>query len=403
MSESGIARITAMAERGEPSAETSASRRFSFLDADFSKVRLPPQPVNVFDLSGFPRWETVASNVLAYFLDPRDERHGLGTLFIDALLETLNGTPPLRSGGRANAESFNATMHLGSREWVVQTEHSTDDRKRIDIYLTNTALDLAIILENKLDASVYNPLESYARRAITEFATVLTAVIAPRPIRLERVGASAMQWTSAAITYDELFDRVLPSIAGGSRGDARSVDLLLQFIENTSERSNQVDASSENEVLERFWDALRGRESGYRSFFDALSEVNAILTRRSQTLHDAIRPALDERRLVTNSYVGAGYHKRWGLDDGRLAVVYVGFALVNGITVELIVGFIPSREQYGLHVKAYGRGRGSADPYPGYDWIPVGATLADTDMDIADAFVGIVDRLLHDFPVTTAE
>ena len=60
-----------------------------FLDEPFVSAHESPAPVNVFTVAGFPRRETVASNVLAFLLDP-NERHGFGTTFVDALLTLLD-------------------------------------------------------------------------------------------------------------------------------------------------------------------------------------------------------------------------------------------------------------------------------------------------------------------------
>ncbi|MCD8529054.1 MAG: PD-(D/E)XK nuclease family protein [Chitinophagales bacterium] len=44
---------------------------------------------NIFDISGFPHYETVWSNLYAYFLKD-DEEHGLKDLFLSALLRLIN-------------------------------------------------------------------------------------------------------------------------------------------------------------------------------------------------------------------------------------------------------------------------------------------------------------------------
>ena len=33
---------------------------------------LPSKPLNIFDVAGFPHYENVISNVLAFFLDPNN-------------------------------------------------------------------------------------------------------------------------------------------------------------------------------------------------------------------------------------------------------------------------------------------------------------------------------------------
>lgn len=42
-----------------------------------------PPPKSIYDIAGFPNWENVSSNVLAYYLDEKED-HGFGRLFLDS-------------------------------------------------------------------------------------------------------------------------------------------------------------------------------------------------------------------------------------------------------------------------------------------------------------------------------
>mgnify|MGYP001010053375 FL=1 len=86
------------------------SHAFEFLDEPFTSAFDPPAPVNLFTVAGFPRRETVASNVLAFLLDP-NERHRFGTTFVDGLLTLLDDAPT------TNGEPFDAERCKGSSEW----------------------------------------------------------------------------------------------------------------------------------------------------------------------------------------------------------------------------------------------------------------------------------------------
>lgn len=46
----------------------------------------PPPPPTLMDIAGFPHWENVYSNILAFFLDGSRE-HGFGNLMVRAMLE----------------------------------------------------------------------------------------------------------------------------------------------------------------------------------------------------------------------------------------------------------------------------------------------------------------------------
>ncbi|MDT8392013.1 MAG: hypothetical protein RRC34_16045 [Lentisphaeria bacterium] len=46
----------------------------------------PALPPTLMDIAGFPHWENVYSNILAFFLDGSRE-HGFGNLMVRAMLE----------------------------------------------------------------------------------------------------------------------------------------------------------------------------------------------------------------------------------------------------------------------------------------------------------------------------
>ena len=72
---------------------------------DLSFLRVPPattpassRSVNVYDILREGWRETRVDMTLQFFLDP-NERHGLGSLVIDALLQVLDGAPTIGAAG----------------------------------------------------------------------------------------------------------------------------------------------------------------------------------------------------------------------------------------------------------------------------------------------------------------
>ena len=56
------------------------------------------RPETFMEIAGYPHYENVCSNFLAFFFDPEGP-HGLGSLFLDALFDSLSiagseGTSP---------------------------------------------------------------------------------------------------------------------------------------------------------------------------------------------------------------------------------------------------------------------------------------------------------------------
>jgi hypothetical protein len=59
--------------------------RYEVLLADFSKLpRRVERPKTFMEIAGYPHYENVCSDILAFFMDP-EESHGLKALVIDAL------------------------------------------------------------------------------------------------------------------------------------------------------------------------------------------------------------------------------------------------------------------------------------------------------------------------------
>jgi hypothetical protein len=318
----------------------------------------------------------------------------LKLLNVDALLTHLDGKP---TAGAVDGKrvAFVARDYLGSSDWVVATEQATLDGNRVDLFLTNDERKVAIVIENKLDAAVYNPFESYARHAMRSYPTSLVVVLAPSPRTATVSGAPIDQWTSASLAYDDIFDSVMPTLsAAPTQVDPRSMDLLEQFVENTSAKGDTVDTAEESKILEEFWSAVRGREDSFVEFFRVLDEVNSILKGRAERLRSVILERFEARGIeVDESFVVAGNDHGWGRRNGLVAVVYLGFHLAAGPGVELVLGFFPERRAYEFTIKAYADRRKPNNCIPGYDHIALAAGYADNDWDIALKFIEVVERV----------
>ncbi len=94
---------------------------------------------NLFDVFGFARNEIRHSFFLKWLLDPK-ENHGLGDLFIRALLAHLVSSEPDRYGNRA----FDLLM-MDCSDFSVQRE-----TKNIDLFLLSETKGVVVTIENKI-------------------------------------------------------------------------------------------------------------------------------------------------------------------------------------------------------------------------------------------------------------
>ena len=134
--------------------------------SDLLKIPSHEEKINIFNLSGFPHRETVASNIWAYFLNP-DGKHKMGTMVLDSFYKTikenykLNGSDCKVSYTRSNP---NNVQTIEFKNVKVNRERNTEDTtekgKRIDIEIESD--DKIIGIENKIDFTIKNnPMKIY--------------------------------------------------------------------------------------------------------------------------------------------------------------------------------------------------------------------------------------------------
>ena len=216
----------------------------AFLDLNLTAPRVRPRPVNVYEILREGWRETRVDMTLQFFLDP-SERHGLGSLVIDALVTCLDGAPIIGSAGKTS-KTLASDDFLGSEEWEIGTQVGF-----IDVLATNPALGIAIVLENKIAHQLNNPLDQYAKVAFShgDFPTLLVVVLAPE---LRSAKPQLDPWLSRSITYAELATAIkqMPDLVDhllnpSDRDQRRSLELLQQFIEARSGDHDVIDLDAE--------------------------------------------------------------------------------------------------------------------------------------------------------------
>jgi hypothetical protein len=200
------------------------------------------------ELTGYPHFENVASNLLAFFLDPA-RSHGLGRLMLDALLE-------------------DKALDLG----FVSVGREVGRDGRIDItVLTDSHL---IIIENKILSGIGNPLDKYALyaernangRTIDKILLVLTPpIVAPQQgfriltyaSFLEKVRIQLKSCPKAASPrYKSLLEEFITTIENLHRRRSNMTPEQLQFFKDVQE-----DLDEFQEYVYKFKRELKNRTS----------------------------------------------------------------------------------------------------------------------------------------------
>lgn len=120
---------------------SSPTEAFLRLLLNFQSLPKPKRSRTFMEISGYPHYENVCSNVLAFYLRPGEE-HGLRDLLTRALL---------RMGGLDDAQVSNVE---------VKREQTTVLGNRLDLVIAGDAFVIGI--ENKIYQGVYNDLSDYA-------------------------------------------------------------------------------------------------------------------------------------------------------------------------------------------------------------------------------------------------
>jgi hypothetical protein len=241
------------------------------------------RPLTFMEIAGYPHYENVCSNILAYFLDP-EQKHGLCTLILDALMGVGESGP--------SNESMGSNLS-------VEREVYTDAGNRIDIFIESDTH--AILIENKIFAGVQNPLADYA-----DYLELL-----PPPGRTKRKFILTLSPTNEGkgygfenLTYATFVERIRSRLGHHvSRADTRYLTLLLDFL-NTLENLQEG-----TRMNQRFVALLAERKREVESLLSEMKGFTYELRRKVQQLRGLIH--VDKHNNVHQRL----YRERWGLFD----------------------------------------------------------------------------------------
>lgn len=352
----------------------------SFLEVPIGLQSTPSRPVNVYEILREGWRETRVDMTLQFFLDP-GERHGLGTLVIDALLRTLDGAKLITAAG-LQSTPFAAANCAGSTDWEIGTQIDF-----IDVYAVNREHRIAVVLENKITHELHNPLDRYAASALADpdIDHVLVAVLAPE-LRVPPPGLE--RWLSRAITYSDLAEAIKRSpgfvehlLDPGGRDERRSVDLLQQFIEARTGEPKVTDLAREAELIDEWRTLLNEHAVAINKFESTKSEFSRLLRERNKRLEGILAIKLDD----------AGFNTTWEAHGGtRTGADYWNAYCFTPYdwSVELKLTTLPDRP-----------GPIYVFDYQGRTYKPVrveslGVEWSASDEEIADAFVARVRQIL---------
>lgn len=255
----------------------------SFL-ADFSGITFSykEKEHNFIDICGFPRYENVMSNILA-FLFNIDEQHGFKDLWLKSLLEVYeNKTDKI----------------LTDKELIIESieRESSAGQKRIDLFIvTNNAV---IVIENKIDASPYNPFEEYHKKALEINKGNKTIVEILLTIKKEE-NQQKNGYNFINITYSELFSKVKSNIGDYVLNiNHKWFTFMSEFIKNISNIYEREHMEINKALQEKYIE----KNDEIQNFINLIcNDINAKIDYFNQ-INDYIKEKGEENTFIYNNY-----------------------------------------------------------------------------------------------------
>ena len=239
-----------------------------------------PEPPTLMDIAGYPNWENVYSNILAFLLDA-GEVHGFGTLFIRAILSAYRGRCP--GEWRKDAPDAEGVETTDS----VEREVRTGTGKYIDILVE--CADFHLCIENKIWSPVHNDLGDYREHCETHSSgyPVLGIVLGPHRVTDQIDPKDRF----VSITYDDLVKQVrrrMGSYIGPH--NTRYQHLLLDFLEQANRFTNPM-SDNQRQFLQ-FWQENEKKISNIYSNCDQMREE---MKKKAKTHYTQCLAKLTER------------------------------------------------------------------------------------------------------------
>lgn len=358
---------------------------------------------NIFCIAGFPRRETVSSNVLAYFFDPA-ENHGLKDMMLKALLRTIH------------------KEDMDVSDVSVSTEVSTDKNNRIDILLDLP--ELSIVIENKVDSGLNNDLADYhcwAKEHSGNEAIVVVLHPFDNFALADHPSAQGLvvEQDLFDVLYDDLFRNALGMLGEYSLdADPRAVDLLQQFIDNYSPERKQKKMDNTSTDITQFVSQANGIEQQLVNAFQSFEKYTGAVHSKLQTVHEDLISRWEEESPVSGKSVTLADNWEWQKRYKPFCNQYYAqsFKLENPgsgdmgrvitceffFNIEFNDGYVSSDPEYGsfntIWYKAYWGGKGTeqnstvriTDPYHQI----LDAKLEGSNEDIKNAVEEAIERTL---------
>lgn len=266
---------------------------------------------NYFMIAGYPHYENVVSNILAFFFQP-NEAHGMGDLWISSLAECY-----FEVSGRKIEDN---DVRSVSREVVCE------EQKRIDLLLEMQ--ESIIVIENKIGAAPDNPWELYHKTVIEMYSTFLGK---SKPIEIllsikkeKNICDEEKGYEFYNICYDMLIDRVQAKMGDYIQSaNYKWFVFMNEFIVNIRRMIMSI-----NPEIDPKWNR----------FIEENNTTIAAFLEQMENDRTAKRVWLDSLKLRIEEYLQEGHAGNCGrYNSGSYSSVYIDIPVKVGDRSETLV------------------------------------------------------------------
>lgn len=187
--------------------------------------KIPIKEKTFMDISGYPHYENVSSNILAFYFNPAEE-HNLNTIVIDAFIKAIKN------------KNSSITQNENINKLDIYREYTTIKGNRIDLVLKNE--ELVVGIENKIYATVYNDLKDYANTLNKISKNSIKILLSLNPNNDIVKNTEFIN-----ITYQEFFDELKISLNSVQDKNNKWYIFLEEFIKNLENFEGELEMEEE--------------------------------------------------------------------------------------------------------------------------------------------------------------
>jgi hypothetical protein len=301
------------------------------IETDYTKILLDFKSIPIYkrtktfmEISGYPHYENVCSNILKFYLDPSNE-HGLKDLVINSLIHIVD-------------KDFK--IDLDFEEIEISREFKTIKENRLDLLILTK--NYAIGIENKIFHYLHNDLTDYSNTVNLycynqkkPICIILSLNKITTNEDLERIKANGF----INVTYEQLFQNIKQNI--GQHLNSSNISYINHLTDFIKSIENLTPKTMENKVLYNF----------FKNNSNTIEELTKSFNEYRQSLNQRIY-LLDEA-LSQTEFVRS-YDKQW---------IYDSYCLVQDYTImgKYKVAVDTYIDLNGWEIQIFGRNSQSTD------------------------------------------